>query len=491
MTVVVLCIAAQTGATSVLQGRVLYHKHAFHAGEDVHSAYNSRSKRSIDYCDAYFKCYDSCYRNSGSTYHSVCLARKKLKACKNIVTEAHPELLKKCEAGMGREVESMADYWCNKTNGFFLFRSYHKCPFVKNVIPLYKDFSPQLHIQYGRAALAGAALTSTGTRGYSNWQYKHKYSHPDDPVYKALSSFDCAMYRWKVQHTHIINKYCGGDVADIYWLFFTNIDIPQYNHMYGLVNWNHTRCTANTDPLEQVMQITQLQDYIKDQIQPRLGECHPNNVLVRGVSCLMIFYGNIPPFTDIKQFLPSMCKRLNNMETCWHPVVASCPGVNLTSSISNMIGIHQVVCDIGNDEGAEKYIALWADAFLARKSCQAGIQYFSVQLIDFSMEYGGLPLYATLGMMDCLIRSLHDMIDQEHENSSSIITQFKQLLSRLEELHNVIADKKHINGFLVLIDVAFTSLLDNLLMWMGQLITFFLVECQFVDYDPVHFPGFL
>ena len=59
ITVVVLCIvtAAQTGTTSVLNGRVLYNKHGFHTGEDVHSVYNSHSKLSDDYyyCMAYLK----------------------------------------------------------------------------------------------------------------------------------------------------------------------------------------------------------------------------------------------------------------------------------------------------------------------------------------------------------------------------------------------------------------------------------------------------
>ena len=293
---------------------------------------------------------------------------------------------------MGSILESMADYWCNKTNGYFLFRSYFECPFIIPVIRLYKDFSHQLHIQRGRAWLAGAALTQLGAAGYSKWQSNHKYSHPDDPVCKALSSIVCAVYRWWVHYTHIIKTYCGGDVADTYWLFITHIYIPLNNHQDGLVNWNQSRCETNMDPLEQVAPITLVQDYIKDQIQSDLGECHPNNVLMRGVSCLMMFYANNPPFTDIQEFLPSMCKTLNYLKTCWDPFVHSCQGVNLTSSISNMIGIHQVVYDISNGEGAANAIALWADAFLATKSCQADIQYFSIQMPEIDVKRGILYL---------------------------------------------------------------------------------------------------
>ena len=127
--VVVLCIVAQSGATSVLHGRVLYDKHGFHAGECVPAAYNSHSKRPDYYCDCivYSKCYASFHDNSGLTYHSLCLARK------NTLRDS--------------TIESGTDYWCNKSNGFYLCRSYMKYPFAMNVIPLQKDFSPQLYIQ--------------------------------------------------------------------------------------------------------------------------------------------------------------------------------------------------------------------------------------------------------------------------------------------------------------------------------------------------------
>ena len=486
ITVVVLCITASPKATSALHGRVLHHKHGFHALEDVHSAYNSRSKRALDdtYCLAYFKCYDSFIDNVGSSYHSVCLASQKLKACRNVVRKDHPHLLNKCITSKS-SLESMTDYWCNKTNGFYLYRSFMKCPFIFYVIPLYTDFSPELSIQDSRASLAATVLTN----GYNKWQYNHKYSQPDDPVYNVLSSIMCTWYRWWAHITQITNKYCGGDVSATQWLFITHIDIPHAYDIIGLANWNQSRCTTNMDPLEQVMQITQLQDSIKDQIQPRLGECHPNNVLVRGVSCLVMFYVVSPPFQVIKQLLPSMCNTVNKLKTCWHPVVHSCPG-NVTYLISNIIGIQKVVCDIGNDEGAAKAIALWADAFLARKTCQADIQTFSIHICRIDVKCKKLPLDSILGTMRCLMGSLQDMIVQYHENTSTIITHFKQLLSRVEELYNVIAGKMHLSVSVDLIEMDFGGLINHLLIWMRELITFFLVACGFVDYDPVHVPGF-
>ena len=365
-----------------------------------------------------------------------------------------------------------------------------KCPFVYHVIPLYKDFSLQLSIQNSRSSLAGTVLTAAGASGYSKWQYNHKYSHPDDPMYKTLSSIMCANYRWMAHITQITNKYCGGDVEATQWVFITHFEMPQAYHFWGLVNWNESRCTTNMDPLEQVMQVTQLQDYIKYQIQPGLGQCHPNNVLVRGVSCLMMFYVNSPPFQDIKELLPSMCNTLNQLKTCWHPVVDSCPGVNITSSISNMIDIHQVVCDISNDDGAAKAIALWPDAFLARKSCQADIQAFNIHIGTIDVKHEKLPLDYILGTMKCLMGSLHDMIDQDHENTSTIITQFKQLLSRVEELYHLIAGKIHLGVSVNAIEIHYGELINHLLTLIGRLITCFLVECEFVDYDPVHVPGF-
>ena len=202
----------------------------------------------------------------------------------------------------------------------------------------------------------------------------------------------------------------------------------------------------------------------------------------------MMFYANSPPFSDIHQFLPSMCKTLNHLKTCWHAFVDSCPSVNLSSSISNVIGIHQVVCDISNDEGAATATALWAHAFRARKSCQVDIQAFSIGGIHVEREI--LPLDSIVGMLVCLIGSLHDMIDHDRGNSSPIITQFKQLLSQLEELHHVIAGKIHIGVSVHLLDVTFASPINGLLTWMERLIAFFLVQCQFVDYDPQHVPGF-
>ena len=73
--------------------------------------------------------------------------------------EAHPDLPKQCY-DPNSVLESVADYWCNITNGFYLYRSYIKCPFINDAMPLYKDFSPQLHIQAGRAWLAGVALNN-------------------------------------------------------------------------------------------------------------------------------------------------------------------------------------------------------------------------------------------------------------------------------------------------------------------------------------------
>ena len=96
-------------------------------------------------------------------------------------------------------------------------------------------------------------------------------------------------------------------------------------------------------------------------------------------------------------------------------------------------------------------------------------------------------------MMECLMGSLHDMIDEvsEHDNTSAtiMITTLKQLLSCLEGLHHVIACKMHSSALLDLIGTTFAGLIDRLLIWMVQLLVLFLVECGFVDYDPNHFPG--
>ena len=58
------------------------------------------------------------------------------------------------------------------------------------------------------------------------------------------------------------------------------------------------------------------------------------------------------------------------------------------------------------------------------------------------------------------------------------------------DLHHLIAGKIHIGVSVELINVNFAGLIDGLQIWMGQLITFIVVECQFLDYDPVYVPGF-
>ena len=117
----------------------------------------------------------------------MCTAREKLKRCKNVVKKAHPMVLQFCNPGPGTAAEFMADYWCNETNGFFLYRDYFKCTYVANVIPVDKDFSPDLNIHFSRGGLAIHILVSADVAGLSAWHRNHDYSNPDDAVYQAIS----------------------------------------------------------------------------------------------------------------------------------------------------------------------------------------------------------------------------------------------------------------------------------------------------------------
>ena len=207
-------------------------------------------------------------------------------------------------------------------------------------------------------------------------------------------------------------------MADTYWFFHTHIYLPKSKHLLGLVNWNKSRCATDMDPLEQVMHITLLEKYIDIQIQPDLGECHPNNILVRGVSCLMMFHTNNPPFTDLQQFVPSLCKGLTHLKTCWHPVFDSCPG-NITDLIDNIIGIYKLVCQISNDDKASKIITLWAGAFRTRSNCQVIIQHFSIYIQIFDLKQSILRfLDIILDTLDCLIGSLDDAVNKVSENEN-------------------------------------------------------------------------
>ena len=80
-----------------------------------------------DWCDP---CYDLFVENSGSTYHSLCTARDKLKLCKNVVEQAYDikTIHEGCIVG-DAENELEADYFCTHANGWQLITLYHKCPY--------------------------------------------------------------------------------------------------------------------------------------------------------------------------------------------------------------------------------------------------------------------------------------------------------------------------------------------------------------------------
>ena len=111
--------------------------------------YRPRIKRSEEYtgrtyCDGYFRCYDSFLNGRGYTYHSMCIARRKLKVCVKMVLQAQPQVEKVCSAVARKVMEYTADYWCNQQDGFFKWRQYYKCPYTFTPIPVYKDFSPKM-----------------------------------------------------------------------------------------------------------------------------------------------------------------------------------------------------------------------------------------------------------------------------------------------------------------------------------------------------------
>ena len=116
-------------------------------------------------CGGLFACYIHFRENIGTTYHALCLARGKLKKCKHVVFSGRPLILNECSIDNSEELES--DYFCNHPNGSFMYMEFEKCPFVKPVIPLSKDFSIYTHVKKSRSDMAMGILQQTGAiQGY-------------------------------------------------------------------------------------------------------------------------------------------------------------------------------------------------------------------------------------------------------------------------------------------------------------------------------------
>ena len=99
-----------------------------------------------------------------------------------------------------------------------------------------------------------------------------------------------------------------------------NISIPLEKYIYvnitGLQEWHTANCSKyeHIDPLKEVLSFSHLKQFLKTNIQIEKDTCHPYNILVRGIACFMEFHARSPPFADLRQLLPSLCKGTERFE---------------------------------------------------------------------------------------------------------------------------------------------------------------------------------
>ncbi len=355
---------------------------------------------------------------------------------------------------------------------------------------MYRDYNPEVDMQDNRGALATAAMRMAGLAGYGLWQPNTNYSSDrNNTVDHALATLHCAMYRFQAYMNAILNKYCGGVVADRDWWINTHLAIQNTNNSTGLYRWQNINCSLyQDDPLQQVMRVTPVEDFIRSNVNKNLGACHPNNILVRGVQCVWMFHATSPPVSNYTHlFLPELCRGLLKLNKCWLPVSQACPLGNMAGVVTKVIDTHHLICEMNNVRETVSILQEWRNTFIVHQQCQYDIQHFC--LVVFSQDNLSHVLAVLHDTAPPVLHCLIDSLVTSLPKMNSTSTPFKMLLSRMEQLLDVIAGRVDLGIQLYLIYINFTGLVDSLLKYFAGLLLFFLAENQFVNYDPLmHFP---
>ena len=302
------------------------------------------------------------------------------------------------------------------------------------------------------------------------------------------------MYANAQRISPLIEKYCWSNLAEMYLEFTRAFYKMESDAIFHISSWSPDLCDGkHEDTLEQVMKLSAVTDYFDTKIQAQLGECHPNNIVVKGVTRLLVFHANSPPYDDAHEYLPSMCKAMKHLKHSWEPVVHACPDHHTTSLISDIVAVHELVCAMSHAASeTSNVVSLWAEEFLKQPSCQRVVQFFNqmaalnVMQIEYYMQQ--VPFTATL---DCMMDSLEDALNQLSDPNQ----QFQALYGKLASVYPVADGQVDLGLNLSSEDMGiytnFNFFTERLVEWGAILFSTFLVEGGFIDYDPDHVPHFL
>ena len=453
-----------------------------HYGNLIHH----QLKHSESKCMELFRCYDILKRYYGDTYHTLCTVKEKFKHCKQVFIESHSTIYKECANIDNVAIEAMYDFFC--AHDARLYKDFLSCRKSTAGIPTIADYEPQVFSKVARAILATNILQITGITGDSPWRPGHKYNRNDPEVYKVLVAHACANYESDNYRARLMMNWCAGDVIDAY-VNITTTKRRMDRKTDGLVGWHPDQCKNYSDPLDQILSISFLSSYFANLIRPDLGQCHPNNILVRGIDCLMMFHVISPPFTDLHAFLPSLCRGRHQLRTCWSPVRSSCTG-SLVDFMDNIISSHQLVCDIGNDVGVQAFVVDWAEAFLARNGCQLRIQRLNILSIIYrsalvpNSPYGKAVKIAMVETMDCHLTSLSQVIQNMTSNHTAGLNEnLMELYAKFNHVRHVVEGDVTLR--LLEIDHNFISLIAGICDWLKSLFVTFWAESGFITKWPL------
>ena len=125
-----------------------------------------------------------------------------------------------------------------------------------------------------------------------------------------------------------------------------------------------------------------------------------------------------------------------------------------------------------------------AGALSADDTCQAAFQYtyFKLPTVTALDEVGE----AISGTLACLTVSLYQVMQNTSLPPTPATAMFKQLLSRLEALMEVVAGNVTLGVRMDLLppNGQLSQLIDRFLEWIYYPVVLFLEEGGFVDYDP-------
>ena len=380
----------------------------------------------VDKYTLVFECYGVILKDHGSSYHSMCTAREQFQVCKEAITNAYPKsFIDSCLDLGAHGSEMVADYFCTKENGSKLWAEYLKCPFRFNFMPLLKDFSPKLTINHDRVKMALSILLLTGHAGFSRWKPMVIYSDPNDVMYQTLYSMLCTIYREHAYHSEkVVGRYCRGEVADM--VFEMGMSLEKYVHINntGLKEWSKDNCVQyeDIDALKRVLSFSDLPRFLKTNVDVGQSMCHPYNMLVQGVSCLMLFHSHGPPFSDVHLIIPSLCKDVKHLKSCWSPIKNACSG-NLNHFLSNITDFYNLICILHKELELESIINYWSSLFVKSSFCQSSMLswYYSFFGNEEDLVLGRnadpkrqFRMELMMQTLDCLMASLRQVLAQRN-----------------------------------------------------------------------------